>query len=271
MSIRLALSLLLVGTMLAACAGPRKPEAVRQRIPSDAHVPDFARKPYEPFSRVNAVAIAIREWRLWGQPVDDDPPGTRPPLPPELKPERAPGLWERVGEYWWLGQDANRNESAWTGEHDAFGLEFPANMDASYAWSAAFISYVMRIAGAGNRFPYSPTHSDYINAARMGYGVVRALPPESYAPQLGDLICAGRDQAVGIRYADLPDGHFPSHCAIVVQVTPGMLSVIGGNVDDAVTLTHVPTTPSGTLATPDGRVVDTRYPWFVVIQVLYDR
>src|SRR5690348_16789976 len=117
MKIRAAFSLLLAAA-LAACAAPKL--AQRQRIPSDAHVPDFARKPFEPFSRTDAVAIAIREWRLWGQPVDDDPPGTRPPLPPELKPEREPGLWERVGEYWWLSQDANRNESAWTGKHDAF-------------------------------------------------------------------------------------------------------------------------------------------------------
>ena len=43
---------------------------------------------------------------LFGQPVDDDPPGTRPELG-EDKPERLPGLWQRVGEYWWLGQDAD--------------------------------------------------------------------------------------------------------------------------------------------------------------------
>jgi hypothetical protein len=43
---------------------------------------------------------------------------------------------------------------------------FPASQDANYAWSAAFIDYVMRIAGAGHRFPYSSTHADYINAAK---------------------------------------------------------------------------------------------------------
>ncbi|MBV8589335.1 MAG: DUF2272 domain-containing protein, partial [Acetobacteraceae bacterium] len=49
---------------------------------------------------------------------------------------------------------------------------------------------------------------------------------------------------------------------------PGQLAVIGGNVDDAVTLKHVPTTPDGKLATPDGTVVDGRYPWMVVLRVL---
>jgi len=46
--------------------------------------------------------------------------------------------------------------------------------------------------------------------------------------------------------------------------------VLGGNVDDAVTEKHVPTTPGGTLAGPDGVPVDTRYPWFAVLKVNYD-
>ena len=44
---------------------------------------------------------------------------------------------------------------------------FPASEDGTYAWSAAFVSYVMRIAGAGARFPYSASHSDYINLAKQ--------------------------------------------------------------------------------------------------------
>ena len=51
---------------------------------------------------------------------------------------------------------------------------------------------------------------------------------------------------------------------------PGQISVVGGNVDAGVTLKHVPTTPSGTLASTDGHVVDERYNWFVVLRVLYD-
>jgi hypothetical protein len=38
-------------------------------------------------------------------------------------------------------------------------------------------------------------------------------------------------------------------------------------VDDAVTLKHVPVTPDGRLAMPDGQVLDTRYRWMVVLQV----
>jgi len=268
--------------LLAACTPPTQLPATftagtrASATLLDAHVPDFARKPYVPFNRQDAVAIALREWRLFGQPVDDDPPGTRPEPPPELKPEREPGLWERVGEYWWLGLDADNLFSAWTGKHDQYGNEFPASQDGNYAWSAAFISYVMRTAGAGARFPYSASHSDYINIASQmslhqtsGY-VITAERTDTYAPMLGDVFCHGRGAAARLKYTDLPRGKFAAHCDIVVSVAPGELSVLGGNVDDAVTMKHIPITANGMLATSDGVAVDTRYPWFVVLKVHYD-
>ena len=254
---RAAVVLLL--TALAACArgGP---------------VPSFATKPFEPFNRTDAVAIALREWRLFGQPVEDAPPSARPRPQPDEKAERLPGLWQRVGEYWWVGLQAQGPEALWTGKHDQNGNVFPASMDGHYAWSAAFISYVMRIAGAGERFPYAADHAAYVNAAAAGKSpILRAEPPESYAPKPGDLICHGRKWAAGLRFADLPTrDYWPGHCAIVVATAPGELSVIGGNVNDEVAMTHVPVTEAGMLARADGTVLDTRYPWLVVLEVLYD-
>jgi hypothetical protein len=235
------------------------------------HVPDFAAKPYEPFTRADAVAIALREWRLFGQPVDEEAPDT-PPSVPASKPERQPGLWQRVGEYWWIGQDPGEREAAWTGKHDGSGAVFPAFEDGHYAWSAAFISYVMRIAGAGSRFPYAPNHATYVNAAAAHRSpILRARRPERYAPKRGDLICRGREWARGLRFSDLPTPYlWPGHCSIVVAAQPGHIAVIGGNIDDAVTMSHIPITPAGMLAEPDGTSVDTRYRWFVALQVLYD-
>ena len=234
--------------LLSACAAPRPPP--------DVHVPPFARIPYQPFSRDAVVAIALREWRLFGSAVDDDPPGSYRPATPDDKPERQQGLWQRIGEYWWLAMNAGAPEAAWTGRHDATGVVFPASEDGTYAWSAAFVSYVMRIAGAGAHFPYSASHSDYINLAKQmklgqtsGWLIV-AEPLDAYAPQPGDLICLGRGGARDLRYDDLPAGHFPGHCDIVVDTSvPGQISVVGGNVDDAVTLKHVPVAPDGRLAT----------------------
>jgi hypothetical protein len=248
--------------LLGGCGATRKP---------DAHVPPFARVPFAPFSRRAAIAIALREWRGFGAPVDDGPPDPQRSIADDAKPEREPGLWQRVGEYWWIGQDAGRKESAWTGKHDADGTVFPAERDGDFAWSAAFISYVMRTAGARDGFPYSQAHSTYVNAARVGGPglVVRAERPEAYAPQPGDLICMGRSWSKFVRYDDLPV-EFVGHCDLVVEAASGALTVVGGNVNDAVTAKHVPVTAAGTLATPDGSVLDERYPWFVVVRVLYD-
>jgi hypothetical protein len=265
----------LIGLLIGCGATPPAP-GVQGGTPADAHVPDFARRPYEPFNRTAAVALALREWRLFGSPVADEDPRDRPPIDPEQKPERLPGLWQRVGEYWWLGLDAGDPDRRWTGKHDGTGRVFPASEDDDFAWSAAFISYVMRIAGAGPRFPYAASHSVYIDAAReVSLGQRRDVAlsaelPDRYAPDLGDLVCFGRGADSGLRFEDLPTGRFASHCAIVVATGPGALSVIGGNVDDAVALTHVPTTPDGMLAGTDGRSIDPRYPWAVVLRVLYD-
>jgi hypothetical protein len=242
----------------------------------DAHIPDFARQPYEPFSREAAVAITLREWRLFDDLVDDSTPG-QVPFVNFGSSERRDGLWQRVGEYWWLGLDSDNQFRSLTGKHDQHGNVFPKQHDELYAWSAVFISYIMRIAGAGSQFPYSESHSDYINeASKASLGLVPrrgvlAQRLELYTPQPGDLVCFGRNENRGLRFEDLPSSHFMAHCDIVVDVRPGKISVVGGNVDDAVTLKHVPVTSKGRLADPSGNVLDQRYPWCVVIQVLYDR
>jgi hypothetical protein len=236
-------------------------------------VPSFANAPYQRFSRDHVVAIALREWRAWGSQVNDDDHLNWD------KPERNDGLWQRVGEYWYVGMNPGAREAHWTGKHDEYGREFAPEDDGQYAWSAAFVSYVMRIAGAGPGFPYAADHALYINAAkRMTLGsdrgwLVTAERPTAYAPLPGDLICYGRDQAASFRYDDLPaSGLFPAHCDIVVEgpksgVVPPVISVIGGNVQDTVTLRHIPVTADGRLAGPDGVVLDRQRPWMVVLRV----
>ena len=266
------LPVLLLLTALAACAAPKPPQAPREgRPPEDTGAG---------FSRQRAIQTALREWRLFGSPIHDEAPGSHLPLEADEMPSRQDGLWQRDGDYWWVSQKPGSRASLWTGKTDANGDEFPAEDADRYAWSAAFISYVMRVAGAGNRFPYAPSHATYINAALTegtrgeanllahDWAIV-AHRPEEYAPQSGDLICTGRDQAAGIRFDDLP-ARFPAHCDIVVGDEPGRLTVIGGNVAAAVSMKHVPVTKSGRLVDANGVVLDDRYPWFVVLQVLYD-
>jgi len=244
--------------LLAACGGTAT--APVAATPPDIHIPPFAKRPYEPFSREAAVQIAYREWRAFGQSLVTSPSA---PDSADSK-ERDEGLWQRVGEYWWLGLDYGQPDGAWTGMHDANGAEFARGEDGEFAWSAAFIDYVMRMAGGGRRFPYSPSHSDYINAARTQPGLaVSAEPIASYAPQLGDLVCMWRANHP-VRFEDLPAGHFPGHCDIVVALRSGSLDVIGGNVDNTVAMKHVRVGPTGLVTDPD-------YPWFVVLRVAYQR
>jgi hypothetical protein len=266
---------LLAAVFLAGCAVPAEEPLPPGPAPGvatslNAHVPPFARWPYQPFSREAAVQIALREWRAFGQQV------VFPNVELPVDEERQEGLWQRVGEYWWLGLDPNWKEQAWTGIHNENGQVFPESQDGDYAWSAAFISYVMRIAGAGSRFPYTETHSDYINAARRhGLGLepgtaLAAERIEVYAPQRGDLICYWRGRRPVI-YDELPTGRFPAHCDIVVAIRPGELDVIGGNVDNAVAMKHIPATSDGHLAGPDGVVIDPDHHYFVVLRVEYLR
>lgn len=281
MSLRVPSCVLLVVTLGACTPTPQPPTeppspapVAAQFIAESGHSPPFARMAYEQFSRADAVAIAQQEWLRFGQRVDDEPHSADDP--PDDAPERAPGAWERIGEYWWLGQDAGRRKSTWTGMHDENGQEFDERRDDYFAWSAAFISYVMRTAGAGSRFPYAPSHYVYINVAKdmklgrtSGWAVI-AERVDQYAPVPGDLICFSRERRP-IKYERLPVRHFAGHCDIVVARDQDLLSVIGGNVDHAVTMKHVPVTSDGMLAEPGQRVLDSRYPWFVVLRVLYDR
>ncbi len=239
-------------------------------VAPDAHAPPFARVPYEAFSRADAVAVAVDEWRLWGSRVDDNQSAGYVQTDAAMG-ERQPGLWERVGEYWWEGMNASEPDARWTGKHDGQGEVFPVAVNGQYAWSAAFISYVMRIAGAGEKFPYSPDHAHYINyAVRAAESEVQnpllvAENPASYAPRLGDLVCFPRDAARNLTFQDLPTKHsFPAHCAIVVTGGPGQLSVVGGNVEDAVVMEHLHTNNHGEL---QGNSEN----WFVVLRVMYLR
>ncbi|HEY1301515.1 MAG TPA: DUF2272 domain-containing protein [Stellaceae bacterium] len=259
---------ILAALLLAGCAVAPETHAPGGRIatatPLTAHIPPFARWPYQPFSREAAVQIALGEWRAFRQPV------VYPHQELPEDEEREQGLWQRVGLYWWLGLDPSWRQQGWTGIHDENGRIFPETRDGFYAWSAAFISYVMRLAGAGPAFPYSETHSDYINAAaRHEPGV--ALTPErvaAYAPQRGDLICLWRGRQP-VTFDELPTGRFPGHCDIVVGIKPGELDVIGGNVDNAVAMKPIPVAADGRLAGPDGVVIDPDHHWFVVLKVNY--
>lgn len=184
------------------------------------------------------VSLSEQEWKFFGQRTMDKNSN----LIRKGMSETDDGFWQRVGIYWQaLGKDI-------TGK----------NTD--YPWSAAFISYIMKMAGAEDNFQYSAAHATYIRKAIKDVNKTNAafkgFPINNYSPQIGDLVGYARE--FGIHYDNLPS-FFKSHCDIVVGVRKNEIDVIGGNVGNSVT--------KKTLVTDNnGLVIDKQQTWFVVLQ-----
>lgn len=120
------------------------------------------------------------------------------------------------------------------------GLRFPG---VNTAWSAVFISWCVRQAGATKaEFTFSPRHSEFVHdAIKNGLnqtGVFRAFSVEDYAPQVGDIIQNNRGGGkFGFNFARTHKG-YASHSAIVIDVgvdaKGGYATTIGGNESDSV-------------------------------------
>jgi hypothetical protein len=107
----------------------------------------------------------------------------------------------------------------------------------SHPWSAAFVSWVMRKAGAGSAFKYAASHSSYISAAKANRIADNTNPFKAYrlsevAPRVGDVVCRSRSGSKAT-YDTIRPG-MKTHCDIVVAVKPGELTVVGGNVANSV-------------------------------------
>lgn len=144
-----------------------------------------------------------------------------------------------VGEYWKIGL-GNPNINGKTTFQTKKGPVRPA-------WSSAFISFIMRQAGAGNAFVYSEAHIHYVvqalRDAKASGNPAKFLGrnPETHKPKVGDIINAGRAESKSVRFNNVlskygpkqvPKGNFMStHSDIVVEVADGKLFTIGGNVE----------------------------------------
>jgi hypothetical protein len=189
----------------------------------------------------NIIAIANREWDFFGDQTLDLAGHTT------LRghKEGEDGWYQRIGQYWLEG----------TSTHGVDGR------DHSMFWSAAFISWVMKTGGAGDRFRYSTMHSVYIsqsirdhlqNRAAAGFWGWRL---NEIKPKIGDLICWTRKN--GIDYDHQNGGDYPGHSDLVVQVFSDRINVIGGNVGNSVTRRPLALDSSGYLKprTSDGETI----------------
>ena len=180
--------------------------------------------------------IAEREWEFFDR-------GTRK--------ESEEGFWQQIVKYWREGVGINFVDTK---------AEVSSN---NFPWSAVFISWIMKQAGAGNKFKYSARHSIYIrdaiknrknNVSDAGF---KGYKIDEISPEVGDLVCAPRQS--GVTYNTTTD--YPSHCDLVVAKRVDEIDIIGGNVSNSVTRKTLK-------LDTDGTVKDTSRPWFVVIKNL---
>lgn len=166
-----------------------------------------------------ACKAATDEWDFFGRQTKDLSGATNHRGHQEFED----GWYQRVGDYWETG----------THTHGIDGR------DRDYPWSAAFISWVMRKAGAGDRFRYSTQHSVYISQAIRDLATQRA--EASYwayrlgdrKPRVGDIVCWGRE--AGVDYDHQKGGNYKGHSDLVVEVAADKIQIIGGNVDQSAT------------------------------------
>lgn len=142
------------------------------------------------------------------------------------------------------------------------------------AWSAAFVSFCVKKAGAGNRFKYTQAHCHYIAKAmdaaedpQSSFGYV-ARRPEGYRPKPGDIVCAGRLYAKQYTYDTarmqyMADSFYPSHGDIIVETSDKYADAVGGNLSDSVRRKRLALTSAGELEpmTAAGKT----YPWIAVL------
>jgi peptidoglycan hydrolase-like protein with peptidoglycan-binding domain len=180
--------------------------------------------------RANIVRVATQELARWRNGA--------------VK-ETNPQIRAVLQDYWATGT-GNKFTAAQLGS--------PA-FQASYPWSAAFISWVMQQAGAGSIFRRAPGHAVYIQWAKENRLRNRANPFKAYrvtemAPRPGDLVCRSRDNS-GATYDNIRPG-MKTHCDIVTAVQPGQLVTVGGNKSQSVAQTRPPvrTDSRGFIQTP---------------------
>ena len=126
-------------------------------------------------------------------------------------------------------------------------------------WSAAFISWDIESAGVPrDLFCPDQRHTIYVERiverAKKPGAVFIPHAPDGYAPRVGDLICASRENS-GTTLQNLNRG--AGHCDIVVEVKPGWAAAIGGNVADSVSRSVFPLDGGGFLSPISARPVFT--------------
>ena len=159
--------------------------------------------------RQSVIDNAERELDIWDGYVETDA---------EVKADLM-RYWESVGYYF---TDAEYNSNSF---HE------------NNPWSAAFVSSVMKDAGAGDDFDYSPSHAAYLiyaidNTLQYPDEPFKAYRTDEVLPEEGDIVCKNRSGG-NATYDDVVVGD-PLHCDIITYVGWFGVDAIGGNLSNTV-------------------------------------
>lgn len=130
-------------------------------------------------------------------------------------------LRERIGLYW---KQLKRDHDG--ADHGVF-------------WSAAFVSYMVHLAGGDDAFECSGMHSKYVNRAILDRIAGRTSRYWGYRtselkPAVGDILAMNRGSGRTLDYEEArKSDHYPSHADIVTSVDAGGVHTVGGNVGKA--------------------------------------
>ena len=238
---------------LAGCgSAPKKPVQLEaQPKVQETQLRADRSKPLRVGSRkYKIVQAAKNEWIYFGQQkvVFDGDEESIPHV----------GIWEdddyshsdRINQYW-----------------RAVGKYRLSGNDCKEPWSAAFISWIMQVAGIPKYlFPPASSHRSYLNHflanAHNPYAALIPHAIQEYKPKPGDLICANRGKDTPAKMIEeLPDSlNSKLHCDIVVETKGQTLQAIGGNVRNSVSKSILTLSPKGYLQFTSHR------PWFLIIE-----
>jgi hypothetical protein len=132
--------------------------------------------------------------------------------------------------------------------------------DGSSAWSAAFISYIIKDAAPSpNDFKYSTKHAIYIVNARDAKKSWKAYSAKDNSVILkeGDLLCYARNggQKITLELKDFTSDQ-DGHCDCVTEIKNGEFAkVIGGNLSDSVSFANVNLNANGSVNDPHRTVI----------------
>jgi hypothetical protein len=139
----------------------------------------------------------------------------------------------------------------WTEE---IGGEFFSCTSNNHPWSAVFVSWCVKEAGAtASEFKFSKAHSVFVNKAIQnainGVGVFHGMQINAHAPNVGDIIQHNRGGTKFDFEHARRNSQYKSHSVIVVEIgqdEDGRFAFcIGGNESDSVRSTVVRLTPQG--------------------------